>query len=292
MTDDADPTADHAALPASPDPVTLHCMEIWGGCEPARQTVRLPGLDVWVLSQPHRDAPHGGDVHYVSLCGGGLITRVVVADVSGHGAAVAQIALALRDAVRRNINRKSQDRLVDELNRAFAEIGEASGFATAVVATYLAHRDRLTLHNAGHPRPLWYRAKLAEWQLMGDPSGAEAGDLPLGLDDETAYHSLEADLAPGDLVLLYTDALIEARGPGGGLLGEEGLLRLAGELGRGDPMTLGAALLAAVERSHGGPLADDDLTLLVFHHHAGPARRAGILEKFDVYAKVFGLKSV
>lgn len=292
-----------APAPPDPDPEveTLRCMEIWGGNEAITRQVRLPGIDAWVFSRPHEDAEGGGDVHFVSLCGGGLITRLVVADVSGHGAKVADFARSLRDLVRRNINRKSQDRLVRDLNREFGDFAQARRFATAIVATYLANTDRLTLHNAGHPRPLLYRARDARWEVVATPEPPPStpadpdegpADLPFGLDEATPYRPLELTLAPGDLLVFYTDAITEARAPAGGLLGEEGLLALIQPLDRADPMTLGPALLAAVERLQGGPLDDDDLTLLILHHHGGPPRRAGPAEKLAVYAKVFGLKPV
>ena len=69
-----------------PDRQTLHCMEIWGGIEPVERSVSTPGLDLWVFSRPFHGDEQGGDVYYVTLCGGGVITRIVVADVSGHGA--------------------------------------------------------------------------------------------------------------------------------------------------------------------------------------------------------------
>ncbi len=67
-------------------------MEIWGGSDHVERSIATPGLSAWVSSTPFEGADDGGDVHYVSLCGGGIITRVVVADVSGHGEAVAEVA--------------------------------------------------------------------------------------------------------------------------------------------------------------------------------------------------------
>ena len=60
-----------------PKPVThaMQCMEIWGGSHNAENAVSTPGLDLWIYSQPYQEASAGGDVHYVSLCGGGVITR-------------------------------------------------------------------------------------------------------------------------------------------------------------------------------------------------------------------------
>src|SRR6516165_6520682 len=101
---------------------TLRCMEIWGGIERVERTVSTPGLDLWVFSQPFQGDEQGGDVYYVTLCGGGVITRIVVADVSGHGSSAAEFSLSLRALLRKNINQKDQQRLVAGLNRQFAEI--------------------------------------------------------------------------------------------------------------------------------------------------------------------------
>src|SRR3984957_16578292 len=137
-------------MPERPDPQghTLQCMEIWGGIEPVERAVSTPGLDLWVYSQPFEGDAQGGDVYYVTLCGGGIITRLVVADVSGHGSSVAEFSSSLRSLVRQNINQKSQKRLVERLNRQFALEAEMQRFATALVITYLASTDRLSVCNA------------------------------------------------------------------------------------------------------------------------------------------------
>jgi serine phosphatase RsbU (regulator of sigma subunit) len=270
-------------------------MEIWGGTHAVEQSVATPGLDVWVYSRPFEGATRGGDVHYVSLCGGGVITRLIVADVSGHGAPVAELAGSLRTLMRRNINRKSQTRLVRALNQQFAGLAQMHRFATAIVATYLASHRRLTICNAGHPRPLWYRAATAIWAVLTPESLAPSGDaanLPLGLDDETPYDQFSTPLGRGDIVLLYTDALTEAHDPTGRLLGEEGLLEFARGIDMADPHQVGPALLERLDQYRAGHAPDDDITLLALHHNAGPPKRLSVRDKLDVYAKVFGLRPV
>jgi serine phosphatase RsbU (regulator of sigma subunit) len=268
-------------------------MEIWGGSNRVQQEVSTPGLDAWVYSQPYAAATRGGDVHYVSLCGGGEITRMIVADVSGHGETVAELSNALRTLMRRNINRKSQTRLVRALNKQFTELAQTSRFATAVVATYLASRDRLWICNAGHPRPLWFRAAANDWVALAPETvgvAPEAANLPLGLDADSPYDQFSVALDRGDLVVFYTDALTESRDPEGRLLAEGGLLEIARKVDVTDPREAGARLLAEIVRYRGGAEADDDVTLLALHHNAGPRKRLSVREKLDVYAKVFGLK--
>lgn len=280
---------------ADPGPAHgLQCMEIWGGNQAVEKGVTTPGLDLWVYSRPHEGAEGGGDVHYVSLCGGGMITRFILADVSGHGASVAELAKSLRALMRKNINRKDQARLVQALNREFAELAKLSRFATAVVATYLTKGDVLTVCNAGHPRPLYRRAAAGEWAYLTHDGGDAAGlaDLPLGILDETGYTQVELPLGRDDLVLFYTDALTEAEDADGKPLGEAGLLDLIQRLDATNPAALPAALVAALDAVRGGRPAGDDLTFLLLHHNAGPTRQPGLLETLNVYAKVLGLKSV
>ncbi len=273
----------------------MRCMELWGGNRAVREAIATPGLDIWVFSEPFHGDSRGGDVHYVSLCGGGIITRLIVADVSGHGEVVAGFAHDLRDMMRRNINSKTQKRLVKALNRQFTELAQLQRFATAVVATYLASTDQLTVCNAAHPRPIWYRAETATWSILSHESVNKvpsAMNLPLGIDETATYDQYTLPLGPGDLVVFYTDALTEAMAPDGSLLGESGLIEIARTVEVASPDLAGSGLLEGVRRYRGGLESDDDITLLVLRHHGGPPRKLSLGEKIDVYAKVFGLKSV
>jgi serine phosphatase RsbU (regulator of sigma subunit) len=270
---------------------SMKCMEIRGGSRAVTEAFDTPGLDAWLHSRPFAGAERGGDVHYVSVCGGGLITRVVVADVSGHGARVAEFSDALRGLMRKNINTKSQTRLVRALNQQFGATAQSLRFATAVVATYLAHRQTLTICNAGHPRPIWYRAAQKEWLLLDfDAHRTTAGNLPLGLDDDSPYHQFTEALGPGDIVCFYTDALTEAADASGRMIGDQGLLEAARGLDASVPARIAEGLIAAVESHRGGRPAEDDVTLLTLHHNAAGPRPPKLGEKLDVYAKVFGLK--
>ena len=283
MTDDR--------LDAAPEPETFRCLEIRGGTEAIEQTLELPGLEAYVYSRPYHGDRRGGDVHYLSVCGGGATVRAVVADVSGHGAAVAEFSGTLRKMVRKNIARPDQTALIRALNREFGAMAELRQFATAVVATYDAHDRRLTLCNAAHPKPLWFRAEDSRWRPMA-PEAADGSNLPLGIDDETPYEQFHATLAVGDVVLLYTDALIEAADPEGAMLGEAGLIDLAADLDPTEPRRFGPSLLDAVGRHRGGVEADDDVTLVVLRHDGSGSRFPGPVQFPLVMAKMFGLVRV
>jgi serine phosphatase RsbU (regulator of sigma subunit) len=267
----------------------MQCMEIWGGSNEADAAVSTPGLDIHVLSKPYQGATAGGDLHYVSLCGGGITTRIIVADLCGHGAALAEQARTVRSLVRQNINRKEHTRLAQGLNRQFSTTPELDHFATAVIATFLATRSQLSLTLAGHPRPLFYDSRERHWSILSGES-SEA-NLPLGIDPNSTYSRLSVPLAKGDYLLLYTDALIEARGHDHKLLGEQGLRELAERINPTEPSRVGSCLIQLVEDHRAGN-ADDDLTLVTIFANGNRPNRLSLGQKLDVYAKVFGIKHV
>ncbi len=228
-------------------------------------------------------------------CGGGIITRFILADVAGHGTCADEMARSLRDLMRRNINRKSQARLVKEINRQFTELAKLQRFATALVGTYLAAGDRLKVCNAGHPRPFWYRATARQWSILGGQQG-EGGDplanLPLGIDESLSFSQIEIVLQRGDLVFFYTDALTEASNHDGCGLGEAGLFAMMRDLDVSDPANVSRELVARLDAYRGGKPAEDDLTFLLLHHNAGGPPRLTLGQTLRVYAKVFGLERV
>ena len=72
------------APPEFKDIARLACLEVWGGqaCKSPRRTSRLSWM---VHSDPVETENRGGDVHYISVCSKGIISRFAIADVSGHG---------------------------------------------------------------------------------------------------------------------------------------------------------------------------------------------------------------
>src|SRR5271170_509866 len=154
---------------ADSDGQYMQCMEVWGGSEPTTRSVKLGGLDAWVYSKPFGGAGFGGDVYYASSCATGRINRLLLADVSGHGDAVADSALALRKLMRRYVNFLDQTKLVRSINRQFAAMSRQGRFATAITTTFFAPTRVLTICNAGHPPPLLYTASNRSWSILEKP---------------------------------------------------------------------------------------------------------------------------
>jgi phosphoserine phosphatase RsbU/P len=268
----------------------MQCMEVWGGSQLTARSVELGGLDAWVYSKPYQQAQRGGDVYYASSCATGRITRLLLADVSGHGNTVAATAADLRTLMRRFVNRLDQTEFVRQLNQEFAALSRAGSFATAIVGTFFAPTGRLILSNAGHPRPFVYRAASGQWDFLGEEyTDAQRGprNLPLGIMDITAYENFDIELADGDCLLGYTDALIESRDADGEMFGEEGLLRITRLLGYVPPNKMIDALLAEIASRHPGNLSDDDVTVLMVRAN-GKTPRVSFAEKVNAAFSLLG----
>ena len=273
----------------------LECMEIWGGNEAIDDAIAVSGLDAWVISQPHAGDPSGGDIHFVSTCGSGRIARFMIADVAGHGKSASEVADKLRRLMRKHINRLNQTRFVRDLNREFLWAYQSETFATALLTSYFASTDHLIICNAGHPVPLWYRSQLGTWYRLEHTMADRVKrifNLPLGIIEPTSYYQFAVRLERNDLVLIYSDAVIEARNGEGRPLGDDGLLEVVGRIDPARPERFCPELLDALStyRNHGP--AEDDVTVALLHHNAGNPPRQSIREMVRVMGKMFGLVKV
>ena len=114
----------------------MKCMEVWGGHGATNHHVTRPGLDVWIWSQSREVSDAGGgDLHLLSSCASGRITRLVFADVCGFGSLFADIAADLRELMKRNVNSLAQARFVRQMSCRLDEAAERGGFASTLVST-------------------------------------------------------------------------------------------------------------------------------------------------------------
>jgi serine phosphatase RsbU (regulator of sigma subunit) len=196
----------------------------------------------------------GGDFYDAVQTDDGSI-HLVVGDVSGHGADEAALGVSLRIAWRTLILAGMPPaHILPVLDKVLvSERHTPTLFTTVAAASVSPARDQLTVYLAGHPPPLLVDGTRAR------PVPDTALGLPLGVDRNAEWRSLDVPLTPGWALLLYTDGLIEARTAGGKPLWLDGVLDLlrpqlaaSGTGWRADPNTLLNKLLDALE-PHAGP---------------------------------------
>jgi serine phosphatase RsbU (regulator of sigma subunit) len=163
----------------------------------------LPGLRAVVRYLPaSRDSRVGGDWYITAEMPGGHVL-LALGDVAGHGLAAAAGMARLRGALAGlAITGASPERLVGWLNDLVHHV--APEHTASVVAGYFDPASRvLTWAQAGHPPPVLVRGASA--RPLGQPSG-----ILLGAGREQ-YETATAGLETGDLLLFYSDGLIERR---------------------------------------------------------------------------------
>ena len=248
----------------SEKPHALVCNEIWGGNRKVIRTLKLPGLAAWVASVPTDEGEGGGDLHYISVCDHDLISRVSLADVSGHGRYVNDVTETLHKLMHKNIDVWDQSDFMRELNDSFSRGGD-NKYATAIVLSIHRVTGRMVFSTAGHLPPLWYHAAKRTWGWLEegtDPQASKSSGLPIGLISGTDYRQTVVALKPKDLLVLYTDGITEAENGTGQDLGREQLLEWARQAPVDRPTALGQNLLQRLQQFRGN-IQNDDVTLLV-----------------------------
>jgi phosphoserine phosphatase RsbU/P len=247
-------------------PHHLKCAETWASNRNCSSVAQLPGLKVWIHSKVFGASHAGGDVHYISVCPSCIVSRIALADVSGHGFAVESMGIKLRELMQKYLAALDQAHLMRDLNEAVRQDLDGIHYATMVAVGFHGRRGLLVLTNAGHPPPLWYRANRDDWEWF-EPKGAESGSrirgTPLGLLPDASYGRMVIKPAPGDLIVLYSDGVSEATNSDGKELGRDQLMTMARALGSGTAETFGVQLVDAVIEFRGGGAPEDDETIIV-----------------------------
>lgn len=199
-------------------PLRKNCMEVSGGRMTYQADYEMPGLEMQISS---RQSDHclmgGGEVHYVSSCASGRITRVMLADLCGSEEIVRRMSCEMRSGLLRNINSIWQNRVVSDMSSRFREFARRGGFATLSVATFFSPTRSFVMCNAGNPPPLLFRAGQRSWQVLhGETASvAQGGETPDGVVDPAEYRYVKTRLDVDDIVVLYGTGFSQSKFPGG-----------------------------------------------------------------------------
>jgi len=186
---------------------------------------------------------------------------LVIADVSGHsvGAALTMgwIRTFIRDRARaQNIHRAKE--IMGALNEFFYEdLTRAELFVTMFYLIYDSPTRTLSFANAGHNRPLLYRAGSRGCERL------DAEGLILGIISTVVFEEKQKLLEPGDILLLYTDGILEVENQEGVFFGEERLQAILEQKWAASPQTIIDALLGQARAFSGLKTFIDDVTVVV-----------------------------
>ena len=235
----------------------------------------LPGLEVAARYRPlGDDVEVGGDFYDVFAAGGGR-WGVVIGDVSGKGVPAASLTALARYTVRTASRGDSgPSGVLEVLNNCIIDDGAGERFCTVALA-FLRHDAsgvHFTLSCGGQPLPMLVDRD-GDVRPVGHPGTA------IGLFGEPKLTDVSTKLGPDEMLVLYTDGVVEARSPSGDF--SDGLLEATLRSCAGMPAE---AVADAIERSLldfvGGRPRDDTAILVIrrppgmFHEHFVPGPRA------------------
>jgi serine phosphatase RsbU (regulator of sigma subunit) len=211
----------------------------------------------------------GGDLYdFVELPGSPQRIGVLVADVSGKGAAAALFMAHSRAIIRAAaLDQASPALALGLANDRILKDNQAGLFVSAFYAVLEIDSGRLTYANAGHPRPLWWQASQRRLSELG------GNGIVLGVSAEAAYEERGLSLAPGDRLVLYTDGVTEATNAEMELFGEARLEAALEAAVAGSPGHIVQAILSAVNDFGDGAPQADDFTLMAIQRLASNSSR-------------------
>lgn len=207
----------------------------------------------------------GGDYYDFLDLGPGRL-GVLLADVSGKGVAAALLTANLQASFRSQLElgMKHPKALLASINKLFHESTPAEYFATMFFAEYRDQTHELRYINCGHPAALLMRAGGAIEHL-------EATALPLGIFSSWSCEEKTVTVAPGDVLIAFSDGVLEAGIERGEEFGETRLIDAVRAARVGDLEPMLDSIIAEVLR-FSPEVQSDDVTLVALRAIGGGTR--------------------
>ncbi len=202
----------------------------------------------------------GGDLFDYFTTNDGRVV-FTVADASGKGVPASLLMSSVRTAVREIVRDEiGVRRAVERLNRDVHGMTAVQHFVALFLATLDPVNGIVEYAVAGIEPPLWYRADLGRIETLSK------GGPVLGVKPTMSYQSGVIRLADGDLLVVYSDGMLDEEDADGNEYGMERLLAGVHELRQESPPIVVEELLTRIE-AFGAGESTDDRTLLVVQRH-------------------------
>lgn len=219
-----------------------------------------PTVPGWEFAATYEAAYQvGGDFYdFFEVPGESQRLGLVIADVTGKGVPAALMMAFSRAIIRTEaMSGRSPSAVLEQTNRLIVQDNRSRLLLSAFYAILDPLGGRLVYASGGHDRPLWLRAATGECLELRSRS------LVLGAFPFVSLEERTIEVAPGDLLIFYTDGVTEARAADGQMFGEERLQAAAMAHRTASADQLLRAVVDEVKAFVGDAPAADDFTLLV-----------------------------
>jgi hypothetical protein len=217
----------------------------------------LPGWGLTATWRPARET--SGDFYDFIICPDGRL-GLVLADVTDKG-----IGAALYMALSRTLLRTFAEEhpyapgeVLRAVNQRILEDTHGGLFITMFYGLLNPDSGQLTYSNAGHHPPY-----LVQKTADHPPSALMRTGIPLGVDSQAAWGESSVQIDTGDLLLMYTDGMVDAHNAKGEPMGFKPMLEIASTLRHRTVRDVQDALISEVRAYAGSEQQFDDLTLVL-----------------------------
>ncbi len=224
---------------------------------PAMQTLEYTGACIQARKV-------GGDYYdFLELRPGRL--ALVLADIAGKGVSGALLMANLQANLRGQYAIAVDDlpRLLTSVNRLFYENSGDASYATLFFADYDDSTRKLRYANCGHLSPLLLRASASSQGETPKVEWLSSTCTVMGLFEAWQCETAEVQLAPGDMLVLYTDGVTEAENADEEEFSASRLLDTLASHRQLPVEPLLQTVVAAVQQFSGGSDQQDDITLVI-----------------------------
>jgi sigma-B regulation protein RsbU (phosphoserine phosphatase) len=187
-----------------------------------------------------------------------MLQHAVLTLVTGKGVPAALFMAFSRTIIRTEAaSNRNPATVLGQANRLIVQDNRAKLLLTAFYGTLDIHTGQLVYARAGHDWPLWLRANTGECQEL------TARGVVLGAFNDIFLEERQIDVAPGDLLVFYTDGVTEAMNGVGQMFGQERLQTIVTANAEGSAEQVCQAVLGAIDNFTEDTPPADDITLLV-----------------------------
>jgi sigma-B regulation protein RsbU (phosphoserine phosphatase) len=213
----------------------------------------VPGWQLWLFTRPANEV--GGDlVDFLKI--NEQRFGLALGDVVGKGLGAALFMAKLQATLRAIFpDDTSLGDLGEKINRIFHRDTLPNSFASLIYLEIQANSGAVRFVNAGHMPPVILRPGQVEEMPAGGPA--------LGLMPKANYSEQTVELSKGEVLVIYSDGVTEARNEAGDFFGEERLFEIFSRSAPLSATAIGERLLAEVTRFIGKAKPHDDLSLVV-----------------------------
>ena len=224
-----------------------------------REIPRLEGYALDGLCVPASEV--GGDFYQFFSDGSGGLS-FVIGDVSGKGMKAAMLTSLTLGALHSIVKDTHEPvAVLSKLNSVLCDEIQDRSFVTCLFGHLDPANGTFSFGNAGHLYPYHYSAESGAWSEIVLPLDR----FPAGLLRDARYHGGAVVMKGGDVLLLLSDGIVEARNERRDIFGDELLIKALESAGDRERSQIGPYLAGRVASFQGGAQQADDITIMTIH---------------------------